>query len=640
MHLLDAILSFAAVMLIASLVVTAGTQLIISVLGLRGANLRNSLGDLFENACDDRDAKRYGRVIARRVLRHPLISGSAFSRFGIRVEELPFVPADAAGKLRWAGAGIPFQPWLLGAATGFFLWPASLAAIERLSNLDVAAFSSLVANYVPVVNLVDHPWRTGAILGALFGGLMSRWRLANSVRVDELVAVLEKLSTPPGGSLPDPAQRAMLVIAGEAQSGPRPKANAASAQFDKFVKETPEDDDPDLALAVEKTLKQVAGQTETRLDGVNSWFEHVMDRASQRFTLQARVITVAVALLVVCVAHLDAIRLFRTLSSEAQVRMQLFDSADALNKGAGQLSRTRDESASKVVFPDIYRKVMSDVLQSVPLTVQQPKSKSRHSSHHNAASAQPEVAAQPGGSSAEATDSAQASSAAPAESGVFVAAVSLTTEALVKEKGRKGSKSKSKLMPVEAVKPVVSSAEDKAGLEAKARANKILETTPGFASREDAVSWLRASLHGNPALENIVASYEVAVNADLQTDGDKLLDQAASLKHDLARSEFQLFPENWTGWKPNRGEMPGLLIALALLSLGAPICFNLLNKLASLGPRALTAQSVYSERRLRREDRPYSHPREQSKPPLKTATKAAEKTEQEPAVSGRGDRRV
>ena len=118
MHLLDSIIAFAAVILVASLIVTAGTQLTISLLGLRGANLRRSLADLFETSCDDGDAKRYGKVIACRVLRHPLISGSVFSRFGIRIDELPFVPADAAGKLRWVGSGIPFQPWLLGTLGG------------------------------------------------------------------------------------------------------------------------------------------------------------------------------------------------------------------------------------------------------------------------------------------------------------------------------------------------------------------------------------------------------------------------------------------------------------------------------------------------------------------------------------------
>src|SRR6267154_2094770 len=131
----DTVIAFVAVMLAASLVITAGTQLAISLLGLRGANLRRSLADLFEGASEDRDARRYAKVIARRVLRQPLISGSVFSRFGIRLDELPFMPADAAGKLRWAGSGIPLQPWLLGALSGFFIWPIMLGIINRLFSL-------------------------------------------------------------------------------------------------------------------------------------------------------------------------------------------------------------------------------------------------------------------------------------------------------------------------------------------------------------------------------------------------------------------------------------------------------------------------------------------------------------------------
>src|SRR5580704_14483149 len=157
LHNLDSIIAFAAVMLAASLVVTAGTQLVISLLGLRGANLRRSLADLFETASEDRDAKRYARVIARRVLHQPLVSGSVFSRVGIQLDRLPFVPADAAGKLRWAGSGIPLQLWLLGALFGSFLWPAMLFLIDHLSSLDFCNYSSVIASYVPVLYLCEHP---------------------------------------------------------------------------------------------------------------------------------------------------------------------------------------------------------------------------------------------------------------------------------------------------------------------------------------------------------------------------------------------------------------------------------------------------------------------------------------------------
>ncbi len=133
----------------------------------------------------------------------------------------------------------------------------------------------------------------------------------------------------------------MLVIAGEAQSGPRSKTNSTAAEYEKFVRELPENENDELGAVLEKASKQTSEQTEPRMAGLDSWFEHAMDRASQRFTLQARVITVALSVLLVFGAHLDAIRLFRAVSSDAEMRTQLTASADAIEKQAGQLSRTR-----------------------------------------------------------------------------------------------------------------------------------------------------------------------------------------------------------------------------------------------------------------------------------------------------------
>ena len=107
---------------------------------------------------------------------------------------------------------------------------------------------------------------------------------------------------------------------------------------------------------------------------------------------------------------------------------------------------------------------------------------------------------------------------------------------------------------------------------------------PGFASREDAVSWLQATVDEDPALENLVTAYEQEVNGDLVSDADKLIDHSASLKRELARSESQLLPEKWQGWKPVKHELPGLLVAMAVLSLGAPFWYNRLKSLASLRP--------------------------------------------------------
>jgi hypothetical protein len=592
---LDTVIEFGALMLAASLVITAGTQLVISLLGLRGANLRSSLGDLLENSSSDRDARRYGRVIAHRVLRHPLVSDSAFSRFAIRIEKLPFVPADAAGKLRWAGSEIPLQPWLLGAVGGFFLWPATLAILDRLTPLDLSGFSALIVRYIPFLDLYGHPWRSGMLLGAVLGGLLSRWRLATSIRLDEMLSVLDKLSAPPDGTLPDPAQRAMLVIAGERRSRPRPNSKPISAQVDKIMHDSGEEGEGGVALAtsVEKALAQdSAGQAQPdpRLVGLAMWFDRVMERASQRLTLQARVITVVLSCLLVFGAHLDAVRLFQSLSSSAQSRAQLAASADAMIKQAEQLPRGKEGTAAKegarTSVPDVYRNAMAAVL-ALPPAPAEPGSrpKARGVSHSSATKTSGSVQSLANAAFNETNDSQESATLVSAQAGGEQVAPAV--EASTKERDKKAessARSKSAAKQKEQEKTASALKEDSGTIAAKVRAEKALETRPGFADREDAVLWLRATLDGDPALENLSAAYEQEVNTELSSDTDKLLDHSASIKGELSRSQVRLVPQEWTGWTPNARELPGLLISVVFLSLGAALCYNGLKSLASLRP--------------------------------------------------------
>jgi hypothetical protein len=167
------------------------------------------------------------------------------------------------------------------------------------------------------------------------------------------------------------------------------------------------------------------------------------------------------------------------------------------------------------------------------------------------------------------------------------------TEASTKGRGNKTpTAAKTKAATADRVKSGATSGEDKATLEAKTRAGKALQSRPGFASREDAVLWLRATLDGDPALENLSAAYEQEVNAELAGDADKLIDHSASMKRELARSEFRVLPETWPGWMPTGQELPGLLVALAFLCLGAPLCYNMLKGVASLRPLPVMAANV------------------------------------------------
>ena len=574
----DAEIAFVLLMLVVSLFITAATQVAVSLLGLRGANLRRSLADLIETVYPDQEIRHWAKEIAGRVLRHPTISGSVFSHFRLRAERLPFVPPETAGKLQSISASIPLFPWIMGGVGGFFLTPIAVPIAKGLFGTVVCQYSDALAGYVSVIDFCNHPWRTGLIAGAIVGGLMSRWRLASSIRVEELPAVLEKLAEPLPGTLPDAAQRAMLRIAwGEKEPGGRARAGApqaggpvqsnshfdegivaratkaslqnqslysAAADFDEGIVRhaEPVETESSVAVEVENAAAQakelelepapiMGGLTSTStpaepgLEGLRAWFDRVMERASQRFTVQARLVTVVLAFIFVSAWHFDAVRLLQSLSQGAELRAQLAATAAGIDKQAEQLSHSKE--GVHTVVPEVYRQAMVSTLRN---------------------------------GSAEASQNNEESDGRPSR----------------RRRGRAKEREK--------VAATAVPTEDIVTAGAKSKAIHELETVPGFASREDAKSWLGTTLEGNPASETLAAAYQKELNAELVSDSDKLIDQSASLKSELARSQFKLF-EDERSRAQSSSDMPRLLVTIALLSLGAAFWYNTLQNLASLRPK-------------------------------------------------------
>lgn len=574
---IDAVTAFVLLMLVASLFLTAATQVVAGLLGLRGTNLQRGLADLLETTYPDQETRHWAKEIAGRVLRYPTISGSIFSHFKLRAERLTFLPQETVGKLQGASASIPLLPWILGGVGGFFCTPLAMAIAKGLFGADICRYWDLLAGYVPAIDLCNHPWRTGLFVGAILGGLMSRWRLATSIRVEELPAVLERLSEPLPGTLPDAAQRAMLRIAwAEREPGTKPgpvaqyesgpvrskpyfdegvldrgsktslqnqSVFAATADFDEGIVRHAEPVEPEGSVAVEVDnaaaqakepepeltlpiggLTAVAKPSEPQLEGLRVWFDRVMERASQRFTMQARLVTVVLSCFFVFAGHFDAVRLFQSMSQGAELRVQMTATAAGIDRQAEQLAHSKP--GAHPVVPEVYRAAMVSILRPV---------------------------------------SAETSANEGSEA---------------KASGRRRARGKEREKAVAAAAP----AEDSVTTGAKSKAMHDLEAVPGFASREEAESWLGTTLDGNPARERLTTAYHQEVNAELVGDSDKLMDQSASLKSELAGSQFKLFQDERGEGQPLSGAA-GLLVTVALLSLGAAFWYNALQNLASLRPR-------------------------------------------------------
>ena len=75
-----------------------------------------------------------------------------------------------------------------------------------------------------------------------------------------------------------------------------------------------------LEEAIEETLSDTRQSASELASDMNRWFETVMNRVSARFRLQARLVTVGLAVVFAFVLEIDAIELIRDLSTDSEVR--------------------------------------------------------------------------------------------------------------------------------------------------------------------------------------------------------------------------------------------------------------------------------------------------------------------------------
>ncbi len=126
--------------------------------------------------------------------------------------------------------------------------------------------------------------------------------------------------------------------------------------------------------------------------------------------------------------------------------------------------------------------------------------------------------------------------------------------------------------------------------------DSLRSTIPGlpepsipFYNRVSAEKWLEQNLPETQDLDSLLESYR-----NIQKDITRkrlyyLGDQIVELNDDLANTRLEILGQNYT-WELSQWEFPkfiGMLISIALLSLGAPFWFNILKNLTNLRTRLM-----------------------------------------------------
>jgi len=277
---LDTVIAFAVVMLGVSLLITVVTQMASALFGLRGTNLKWGLQTLIETIEPATKVKptqpkalSNAEKIVDQILRHPLISDSAFSGITSR---------------------FPF---------------------------------------------------------------LGKWKLASAIRKQELIVVLQNLydrAKDPQNiddelkKLEVPIQQVLTAVS----ASPISNISGMVMEIQKLAGD---------AAAAEKKAAELVKSVRKTSQEFALWFDASMDRVSQRFAMQMRWWTVAVALITAFVLHLDALKLLTQFWADPGDRSALVSAADSMVKQADSILVTENPSTSAV-----YAKAVS-ALKSGPL---------------------------------------------------------------------------------------------------------------------------------------------------------------------------------------------------------------------------------------------------------------------------------
>jgi hypothetical protein len=213
---IDTFLAFGVVMLAVSLVITMMTQMVSALFAARGANLRDGIAVLLREL--DPRLGENARAVSERVLSHPLISDSIFSRF-------TSVPVAGPILRRWKLAtaiGAPefkrilslCYPAASGAAAGAGGATVGTVVNAVVTNAEFEAwFDSTMARLSARFALHMRLWTVGFALLLAFGLHLDSFRLLNQFWRDADVRARLVLSS---DAMLQAAQRVEANNAGQA----------------------------------------------------------------------------------------------------------------------------------------------------------------------------------------------------------------------------------------------------------------------------------------------------------------------------------------------------------------------------------------------------------------------------------------
>lgn len=156
------------------------------------------------------------------------------------------------------------------------------------------------------------------------------------VEREELIRILLEFGAGEGAGKLDEDARKVLVESLKANGIPDPGSTLAAIRAEAQRLEI---DKPGAAAHVRAAAAIITAANSDFTGRINGWFDQVMDRTTQRYAMQARLVTVFGAIIVAFAIQLDSLDLLRRLSVDDKLRSSLVQEANAQDARIDALSK-------------------------------------------------------------------------------------------------------------------------------------------------------------------------------------------------------------------------------------------------------------------------------------------------------------
>lgn len=166
------------------------------------------------------------------------------------------------------------------------------------------------------------------------------------VEREELTRILLEFAASEGaGKLNDVNARTALIQSLKMNGIPDPSKALAGIRAEA---QRLEKDEPEKAAHVRAAEAIITAAKSDYVGRINDWFDQTMDRVTQRYGMQARVVTVLAALLVALSIQVDSLDLLRRLSVDDKLRESLLHEAKDQQERIDQLAKNQQQNKDEL----------------------------------------------------------------------------------------------------------------------------------------------------------------------------------------------------------------------------------------------------------------------------------------------------